>query len=210
MAVELKNDSDETCRLLDRLREGESAFDQLFDRHRHALRTAVSLRFDRKLQGRADPSDVVQETQMEAFRRLPQYLDGCGMPFHLWLRRMARDRLIMLRRKHLGASCRAVSRELPLPEQSSVLLARNLLAGDKSPSQVASERELSEQVRTAMGELADHDLEILLMRTFEGMSFDEIACILDIEPTAARKRHGRALLRLHRRLVAIGLTDSTS
>ena len=206
----LNADSAETRGLLEQIRSGEKVFDQLFERHRPALRSAVGLRFDQTLRGRADPSDVVQETQMEAFRRLPQYLADAAMPFHLWLRRMARERLIMLRRRHLGASCRAVGRELPLPEQSSVMLARNLLASEKSPSQEVSQRELAERVRQAMSELPEHDLEILLMRTFEALTFEEIACMLDIEATAARKRHGRALLRLHRRLAAHGVSESTS
>ena len=77
---------------------------------------------------------------MEAFRRLPEYLQRQPMPFHLWLRKMAYERLIMMRRRHLGASCRAVGNELPLPEQSSVMLAKNLLANETSPSQQVETR----------------------------------------------------------------------
>ena len=132
---DLKPDSGETSGLLDEIRHGQPAFDRLFTRHRDALRATVSLRFDPALRGRLDPSDVVQDTQMEAFRRLPEYLQRQPMPFHLWLRKMAYERLIMMRRRHLGASCRAVGNELPLPEQSSVMLAKNLLANEKSPSQ---------------------------------------------------------------------------
>jgi RNA polymerase sigma-70 factor (ECF subfamily) len=170
----------------------------------------VSLRFDRALRGRADPSDVVQEAQLEAFRRLASYLDEPVIPFRLWLRRIAHDRLIMLRRRHLGALRRTVRRELPLPERSSVLLAQNLVAEDKSPSKQVSQRELAEQVRTAMGELPDSDLEILLMRTFEAMPFEEIGYVLNIKPATARKRHGRALVRLHHSLVALGISGSMS
>jgi RNA polymerase sigma-70 factor (ECF subfamily) len=68
--------------------------------------------------------------------------------------------------------------------------------------------ELAQRVRIALGNLPEIDREILLMRTFESLSYDEIACILGIEATAARKRHGRALLRLHRLLAADGITES--
>jgi RNA polymerase sigma-70 factor (ECF subfamily) len=205
---DLKPDSGETSELLDELRQGQPAFDRLFTRHRDALRATVSLRFDPALRGRLDPSDVVQDTQMEAFRRLPEYLQRQPMPFHLWLRKMAYERLIMMRRKHLGASCRAVGSELPLPEQSSVMLAKNLLANEKSPSQQVETAELAQRVRLALAQLPDTDREILLMRTFEMLSYDDIACVLDIESATARKRYGRALLRLHGLLVAEGITGS--
>ena len=205
---DLKPDSGETSELLDELRHGQPAFDRLFTRHRDALRATVSLRFDPALRGRLDPSDVVQDTQMEAFRRLPEYLQRQPMPFHLWLRKMAYERLIMMRRRHLGASCRAVGSELPLPEQSSVMLAKNLLANEKSPSQQVAAAELAHRVRLALAQLPDIDREILLMRTFEMLSYDDIACVLEIESAAARKRYGRALLRLHELLVAEGITGS--
>lgn len=205
---EVKPDSDDTLELLNELRQGQPAFDRLFVRHRAALRASVGLRFDPALRGRLDPSDVVQDTQLEAFRRLPEFLQRQPMPFRLWLRKMAYERLIMMRRKHLGASCRAVGNELPLPEQSSVMLANNLLANEKSPSQQVAAAELAQRVRLALAQLPEIDREILLMRTFEMLSYDDIACVLEIESAAARKRYGRALLRLHGLLVAEGITGS--
>ena len=208
MVNDPKPDSGETSDLLNEVRHGQPAFDRLFARHREALRMAISLRFDPALRGRIDPSDIVQDTQMEAFRRLPEFLKRQPMPFHLWLRKMAHERLIMMRRRHLGAACRAVGSELPLPEQSSALLAQNLLAAGQSPSHQAERAELAQQVRLALGQLPQIDQEILLMRTFELMPYEDIACLLEIESAAARKRYGRALLRLHALLVAEGITGS--
>lgn len=205
---EAKPDSGETLKLLERIRAGSPAFDALFERHRGSLRQAVALRFDPALRARVDPSDVVQEAQMEAFRRLPDYLDRQPMPFHLWLRKMAQERLIMARRKHVNASCRAVGQELPLPSHSSVMLAQQVLASGISPSQPVIQEELAGQVRHAISELSDNDREILLMRTYEGLSYDEIACVLGIETAAARKRYGRALIRLHGLLTQDGLSES--
>lgn len=205
---EIKPDSQETADLLDSACGGPSTFDRLFARHREALRTAIGLRFDPALRARLDPSDVVQDTQLEAFRRLPEYLARRPMPFHLWLRKMAYERLIMMRRKHLGAACRAVGNELPLPEGSSLMLAKSLLAAGQSPSGQVAAAELAQRVRRSLGQLADIDREILLMRTFEMLPYDEIACVLEIEPATARKRYGRALLRLHRLLAADGITES--
>ena len=205
---DLKPDSDETADLLQQVRAGKPVFDRLFAVHRAALKEAVSIRFDPALRGRLDPSDVVQDTQLEAFRRLPEFLRRQPMPFHLGLRKMAYERLIMMRRRHLNATCRAVRNECPLPEQSSLVLAQQLLADQESPSAQVGKEELAQRVRTALGNLPEIDREILLMRTFESLSYDEIACILEIEPAAARKRHGRALLRLHRLLAADGITES--
>jgi RNA polymerase sigma-70 factor (ECF subfamily) len=206
--TELRPDSDETRGFLQQIRSGGSDFDRLFARHRESLRRLVAMRFDAKLRARLDPSDVVQDTQIEAFRRLPDYLARQPMPFYLWLRKMAHERLIMMRRRHIDASRRAVGRELPLPDASSVLLARQLLASEKTPSQRMGAAELAQRVRLAVGQLPESDREILLMRAYEGLTYQEISHILDIEPAAARKRQGRALIRLHAQLKAGGISES--
>jgi RNA polymerase sigma-70 factor (ECF subfamily) len=95
---------------------------------------------------------------------------------------------------------------VPLPEESSLVLARAFLAGP-TPSQQAQRRELSRRVRQAVARLSETDQEILLLRTFEGLSNQEIGCILDIDPATASQRYGRAVLRLHKLLAAEGLTE---
>jgi RNA polymerase sigma-70 factor (ECF subfamily) len=202
-------DSAETQRLLEEVRTGSAqAFDQLLTRHRPYLQQLVDLRMDPKLRQRLDPSDVVQEAQIEAARRLENYLETSPLPFRLWLRQLAQDRLLMMRRRHIKATRRTVSQEIALPDRSSLVLAQQLLSRGSTPSQRASQKELVQRVRHAMTQLPDADREVLLMRTFEGLSFDEIGCLLHIDAAAARKRHGRALLRLHKTLTTDGLTDS--
>ena len=151
---------------------------------------------------------MVQEAYLEAMRRLETFLDNPPMPFKLWLRQITLDRLLMMRRRHVGAARRSVDREAALPDGSSCALARQLLAADSTPSGRVGREELARRVRDAVGRLSDADREIILMRTFEGLSFEEIARLLDIEAAAARKRHGRALLRLHKVLTDEGLTES--
>lgn len=202
-------DSAETQHLLEEVRAGNrQAFEQLLAQHRPYLSQLVELRLDPKLRSRVDPSDVVQEAQMEAVRRLDAYLEQAPMPFRLWLRQLAHDRLLMARRRHVKAARRAVDQELALPEGSSVLLAQQLLAAGSSPSQHLGQQEMALRVRQAVDQLAATDRDILLMRTFEGLSFEEVGYLLEIDPAAARKRHGRALLRLHQILAAGGLTES--
>src|ERR671923_1650966 len=154
-------DSDETQHLLDELRAGDGrAFGRLFARHRPYLRRLVALRLDTRLRARLDPSDVVQDTQLEAFRRLPDYLERRPMPFRLWLRKTAQERLLMLSRRHLGAARRGVAREVPLPDRSSLLLAGQFLAAGPSPSEQLDRHELARLVRQAVAELPDLEREM--------------------------------------------------
>jgi RNA polymerase sigma-70 factor (ECF subfamily) len=202
-------DPGETQDLLTRVRAGDrQALDALFALHRPYLQQVVGLRLDPRLRPRVDPSDVVQETQLEAVRRLGDYLAKDPMPFRLWLRQIAHDRLLKLRRRHLTAARRAAGREVPLPDRSSMQLARQLLAGDPTASQQVNQQELARRLRQALAQLADPDREILLLRNFEGLSYDEAGYVLGIETAAARQRHGRALVRLHRILFADGMTES--
>jgi RNA polymerase sigma-70 factor (ECF subfamily) len=204
-------DSTETRRLLGQARAGDrAAFEQLFARHRAELRRFVALRLGGRLRARVDPSDVVQETQLDAFRRLPDFLEREPMPFHLWIRRTAYERLLMLRRQHVHAQRRAAGREVALPDRSSLLLAQRLVAGGASPSRSAERRELARQVRQLLLLLPEEDRELLFLRTFEGLPYEEAAGILGIESATARKRFGRALLRLHALLQEHGLTDLLS
>lgn len=195
-------DSGETQRLLDGIAAGDAAaFDRLFARHRPFLRRLVARRLDQQLRARVDPSDIVQETHMEAFHRFRDYLERRPMPFRLWLFQTARERVAKARRTHAQAARRSVTREVYWPRDSSIQFGRELLARTSSPSERLSRQELAERVNQALGQLAETDREILWMRTFENLSYEEVSCVLDIAPTAARKRYGRALLRLRKLLL---------
>jgi RNA polymerase sigma-70 factor (ECF subfamily) len=204
-----QDDSAETRNLLQRLGAGEQdAFEKLFARHRPYLRQLIELRLDPKLRPRVDPSDVVQEAQVVAFRRLTAYREQQPLPFRLWLRRIAQDQVLKARRHHLGSLRRAVGREMPLPERSSMALAQQLLAGGPSPSQQLGRRECARRLREAVAQLREADRELILMRHFEGLSNQEVGFLLGIDPASASKRHGRAMLRLHRILFQGGMTES--
>jgi RNA polymerase sigma-70 factor (ECF subfamily) len=207
--VETTTDTGETLDLLRRAGAGDQqAFDQLFSQHRPFLRQVVELRLDPKLRARVDASDVVQEVHLEVFRRLADYLQRQPMPFRLWLRQTADKQVIALWRRHVGADRRAVSRECPLPGPSAPGLDHRLAAAGSTPSRRLHREEMVGRVRQALAGLPEVDREVLLMRTFEGLSYDEVSRRLGIEPAAARKRHGRAVLRLDQLLAEAGLTES--
>ena len=199
----------DTDELLNRAGHGDrQSRDALLARHRQRLRQMVAVRMDRRLAARVDPSDVVQEAQMEAHRRLKAYLRQPAFPFRLWLRQIAYDRLLMMRRFHVEAGRRAVDRDLPLPDRSSVLLAREFISAGLSPSQHLLRREFIRRVREAVDRLPDGDREVLILRKLEGLSNLETAHLLDIDPATASRRFGRAVLHLRDILIQAGLMES--
>src|SRR6516165_2792732 len=102
--AEVQPDSAETRALLDGIRHGDArALENLLARYRPELREFIECQFDPRLRARIDPSDVVQDTQLEVVRRMDDFLAKQPMPFRLWLRRKAMDRLLNLRRDHLRA-----------------------------------------------------------------------------------------------------------
>lgn len=169
------------------------------------LRETVRLRMDAQLRPRLDPSDIVQEVQIEALRRADEYLKNPKLPPRLWLRQIAIDRLGMARRRHLGAQRRSVHREWVLPAESSLGLAATVSGRTPSPSDDAARAETIQIIRDAIDRLAALDREIVFLLAIEGLSSTEAAGILDIRADAARQRYGRALRRLRTHLSDIGL-----
>ena len=193
---------EKTEKLLDQAREGDgTAVNELIERHRGALRHLVRMRLDRKIQRRVDVSDVVQEVLIEANRRLKTYLENPVMPFHLWVRHIARDRIIDAHRRHRGSAKRSIDREQPMVipggfDQSSIILANQLVDQGKTPAAKTLEKELAGRVEDAITQLDDVDAEVIVMRHYEQLSNQEIAQALDLTEPAASMRYLRAVRRL--------------
>src|SRR5262245_59760633 len=92
-----------------------AALDELLAVHRPLMRRVVEVRMDAALRGRIDPSDVVQEAQLEVARRIRDFLNLRQMPFAAWVRQTTFENLLRMRRQHVDAECRTVVRERPLP-----------------------------------------------------------------------------------------------
>ncbi len=179
----------------------QEALAQVFGLYRDRLRQMVRLRLDRRLQGRLDPSDVLQEAYLDFARRLPDYARQPDMPFYLWLRFLTGQRLIDLHRQHLGTKMRAAGQEVSLyrgalPQASSVSLAAQLLGRLTSASRAAIRAETQIRVQEALNSMDPTDREVLALRHFELLSNDETAAVLGIGKTAASNRYVRALKRL--------------
>src|SRR5690348_14505914 len=174
-------DSIETQGLLGEAGRGNpAAVNRLFTRHREALRRMVEMRLDPALGRRVDASDVVQGALLEASRRLRDYLRDPTLPFHLWLRQIARDRLIDEHRRHRVAARRSLDRERPIAvaayqDRSSIDLASALRDNGLTPAAAVLRQELERRFQAALGQMDEIDREVLLMRHFEQLSNGEVA-----------------------------------
>jgi RNA polymerase sigma-70 factor (ECF subfamily) len=198
----MTTDPGETSDLLRRAGQGDvPALGQLLGMHRNRLRRMVRLRLDPRLQGRIDPSDVIQETYLEAAKRLAEYLRDPSMPFFLWLRFLTGQKLLELRRHHLGTQARDAARELSLyhgamPEASSACLAAQLLGKRTAPLEAAIRAEMKVRLQAALNGMEALDREVLALRHFEQLSNAETAQLLGISESDASSRYLRALKRL--------------
>jgi RNA polymerase sigma-70 factor (ECF subfamily) len=188
--------------LLDAARQGdEGALAVLVERHRERLERMVRLRMDRRLQGRVDPADVVQEAYLAVRGKFPQYMADPRLPFFLWLRLEVGQKLLQVQRFHLGTQMRDAGQEVSLhrgalPQVTSLSLAEHLLGKLTSASHAAMRAELRLRVQEALNGMAPHDREVLVLRHFEELTIAEAAQVLGIKPSTAGNRYVRALRRL--------------
>jgi RNA polymerase sigma-70 factor (ECF subfamily) len=202
-------ESDDPAELLPRAGNGdEAALTQLFSLYRKRLKQMIRLRLNRQLQGRVDDSDILQETYLEAAKRLPDYLANQPLPFFLWLRHIAGEKMIDVHRRHLGAKMRSVGQEIslhrgPMPAASSASLAAHLMGRLTSPSQAAIKAETRLRVQEVLNGMDPLDREILTLRHFEQLSNVEVAETLGMNESTTSSRYLRALKRLKDELSAL-------
>jgi RNA polymerase sigma-70 factor (ECF subfamily) len=173
---------------------------RLLELYRARLRRMVTVRLDRRLLQRIDPSDIIQETLILADRRLDEYLREQPIPFYPWLRQLAWDQLVTALRRHVHAGRRSRSREelvIPdLSDESVAELASCLVDHSADPFRKLLKAEAHGRLHQALAELDKQDREILVLRHLEHLSIAESAAVLNLGESAAKMRHMRALLRL--------------
>jgi RNA polymerase sigma-70 factor (ECF subfamily) len=198
----MSKESDTEDLLSQRVRTGdERALGKLFTANHQRLRRMIQLRLDRRLQGRIDAADVLQDAFMDASRRLKEYAANPAIPPFLWLRLLTVQRLQTLHRLHLGVKARDAGREVslhsgPLPAADSRSLAAQLLGRLTTPSRAALRAEIQIKIQEALNAMDPIDREILALRHFEELSNQEAADVLGLHKAAASNRYVRALRRL--------------
>lgn len=182
---------------IDRLRDGgEPELSRQFARIRPSLARMIAFRSCPQLRQRVDHSDIVQDSYLEAVRRLDQYLAAPNVSPDVWLRQVSRQVLARHYRQHFAVAKRSIQHDQPLevggddrPDYAAILLADSIT----SPESAASRKELCGQVRQLLMSLDEDEREVLCMKQLEGLTFDEIATQLDISVSAAKRRMCRAL-----------------
>jgi RNA polymerase sigma-70 factor, ECF subfamily len=199
----MTNDSSEVSQDLLRRAAGgdQEACLELFSLYRDRLKRMVRLRLSRRLQGRVDDSDVLQEAYLDVSQKLSEYLREPILPFFLWLRHMTGLKLAEVHRRHLGTAMRDADREVSLhrgglPEADSASLAAQLLGKLTTPSQAAIKAETRIYVQEALNSMDPIDREVLALKHFEQLSTTEIAQVLNLSKAGAGSRYLRAIKRL--------------
>jgi RNA polymerase sigma-70 factor (ECF subfamily) len=193
--------------LLDRARCGDTdALGGLLELYRPYLSLLARLEVGRRLQGKADVADVVQDAFLEAARQFDRFR-GSGEPeLTGWLRRILAGSLAALVRRYYGTQARDIRLERALADwldQSSQALDRGLIARGSSPSQQADRREQAVLLANALETLQADYREVIVLRNLEGLSFPQIAARMGRSPVAVERLWSRALPRLKQALEAV-------
>ncbi len=199
------DDASEVRQILRDARRGDRrGLSDLLQRHRDRLRCLIHVRLDRRLRGRVDASDVIQETLLQAASDLDGYLkhrEGGRSSFFVWLRLLAIRKLRVIHRRHFGIQARDVEREISadrrrVADSASDPLIAKLPGALTSPSRALQRIEQTARLEESLGRLDPADREVLVLRHYEQLSNQETAEVLGISGTAACNRYVRSLKRL--------------
>ena len=171
----------------------------LLEYYRNYLTVLARMQIGRRLQGKTDPADMVQETFLEAHRRFNQFHGVAEAELVGWLRSILGGQLAHLVRRYLGTKRRDVRLEREITDdldRSSHALGRDLLARGSSPSQQAARRESAVMLADALEQLPDDYREVLVLRHLEGLAFPDVSRRMGRTLDSVEKLWVRALDRL--------------
>jgi RNA polymerase sigma-70 factor (ECF subfamily) len=181
-----------------RTRNG-AALGRLLESYRGYLALLARLQIGRRLQGKVDAADLVQETFLEAHRQFALFQGSTTAELAGWLREILASRLAKLVRYYFGTRRRDVRLEQALAaelEQSSRVLDHGLMAPSSSPSHQAARREQAVRLAAALQQLPEDYREVLILRHLEALSFPDVARRMGRTVESVKKLWARALPRL--------------
>jgi RNA polymerase sigma-70 factor (ECF subfamily) len=199
--------------LLTEARKGHGeSLGALLELYRNYLYLLARTQIDLHLQARANPSDVVQETFLQACSHFSRFRGTSEGELIAWLRRILVHSLARIVEKQVKAQKRSVRREVSihqfrrLLQDSSQDFENALVSQVSSPSAQAQRRELATLVADQLARLSPAYREVIVLRNLEGLPFDEVARRMDRTPGAVRVLWLRALEALRRLNVGVDLT----
>jgi RNA polymerase sigma-70 factor (ECF subfamily) len=184
-----------------RLARGDDGFalGQLLELYRGYLSLLARLQIGRRLQGKIDASDMVQETFLEAHRHFGRFRGTTEAELIVWLRQILAVRLAKLVRRYLGAQGRDVRLEQELAvalDESSRVLDQGFVMPQSSPSQRAARHEEAVRLANVLDQLPEDYRDVLILRHLEGLSFAEVARRMGRSLDSVKNLWARALARL--------------
>lgn len=182
-------------------REGdEKALGLLLDLYRNYLALLSRVQIGKRLQGKMDASDVVQETFLSAFKQFSAFRGQTEAELVSWLRKILAGNIANLIQFYQGTKKRDIRLEQQLAgdldHSSRALNKVELPAGESSPSQRAIHREQEVLLADALGRLPEHYQEVILLSHLEGLSFPEVARRMNRTVDSVKNLWLRALARL--------------
>ncbi|MDA1013464.1 MAG: sigma-70 family RNA polymerase sigma factor [Planctomycetota bacterium] len=188
--------------ILEKLRQGGTdALAEFYSEYHDRLWRMVHFRLDRRLRGRVDADDILQEAYLDAVDRIHHHIENQQTSLFVWLRMVVCQTMVNVHRRHIGTGMRDANREVsighgPNQQATSICIAAQLVGSLTSPSHVASRDEMAGQLESALEGMSEIDREVLALRHFEELGNNEVAEVLGIQPKAASVRYFRALKRL--------------
>ena len=178
---------------------GEPAFGRLLARYENYLTFLARVEIGRRLQGKLDPADLVQEVFLEAHRHFPAFRGTIEPEFAGWLRQILAGVLANTLRRYFGTKARDPRLEQDLRagvDQSSCVLAGQFASPGTSPSEAASRREQAVLFADALATLPDDYREVIVLRHLEGLTFPAVAERMGRTVDSVEKLWVRAVARL--------------
>jgi len=182
------------------------ALGQLLEMYRPYLTLLARLQIGRRLRGKVDPADLVQETFLQAHRRFPHFAGTSEGELVNWLRQILATTTAALVRSYLGRKCRDLRLEHQLAQeldQSSRCLESALHAKTSSPSHQAARREQAVLLAAALDQLPEAYREVIILRHLEGLTFPEVADCMGRSLDSVKNLWARGLAQLRRSLGGI-------
>jgi RNA polymerase sigma-70 factor, ECF subfamily len=187
-------------RLLLLAQTGEPLFlGRLLELYRGYLSLLARIQIGRRLQGKVDAADLVQDTFLDAHKSWKRFRGTTERELLSWLRRILAARIADLLRRYLGSQRRDVRLERELTaelDQSSQDLDGGLLAKQDSPSKQVVQREEGVLLADALALLPEDYREVLILRHLEGLTFPQVGQRMERTLDSVKKLWTRALDRL--------------
>jgi RNA polymerase sigma-70 factor (ECF subfamily) len=184
-------------------RGSDTALGKLLEAYSKYLKLLARVQIGRRLQGKADASDIVQETFLDVHRQFPNFRGVTEPEFLAWLRRILAGQIAQMMRHYLGTKGRDLKLERDLAadvDESSQALGGGLADSQSTPSQHVSRREQSVLLAEALEQLPEDYREVIILRHLEALSFSEVAARMNRSENSVQKLWVRALANMRRTL----------